>query len=118
MIHGASAACRARDPGSQDSKAHFIVPQEGEDGVVHIEATARWREQLTAEHTRNKTVNRRSIAVWLELESPDSLPSPAQSEALARLVARLRSVYGIPADRIFTHSEVDVETMCGSAARQ
>jgi N-acetyl-anhydromuramyl-L-alanine amidase AmpD len=118
VIHGASAACRARDPGSQDSKAHFIVPQEGEDGVVHIEATARWREQLTAEHTRNKTVNRRSIAVWLELESPDSLPSPAQSEALARLVARLRSVYGIPADRIFTHSEVDVETMCGSAARQ
>jgi N-acetylmuramoyl-L-alanine amidase-like protein len=114
VIHGASAACRARDPGSQDSRAHFIVPAEGEDGVVRIEATPRWREQLTAEHTRNKPVNRRSIAVWVDLPSPDSEPSPAQATALAGLVARLRAVYGIPAEHIFTHAEVDVETTCGA----
>ena len=117
VIHGASPACRHREPGSQDSKAHFVVPMEGDDGVVRIEATTRWREQLTADHTRNKTVNRRSIAVWMELATAESLPSPAQSEALRRLVDRLRSVYGIPAERIFTHSEVDVATTCGSAVR-
>jgi hypothetical protein len=117
VIHGASASCRAREPGSQDSKAHFVVPLEGEDGAVRVEATARWREQLTAEHTRNRTVNRRSIAVWMDLPAPDAGPSSAQAAALAALLERLRSVYGIPADRIFTHFEVDVETTCGSTVR-
>ncbi len=114
VIHGASAACRAREAGSQDSKAHFIVPAEDAEGVVRIEATPRWREQLTAQHTRNKIVNRRSIAVWVDLPMPESEPSPAQSAALAVLVDRLRALYGIPAERIFTHAEVDVGTTCGS----
>jgi len=117
VIH-AAATCRARDPGSQDSRAHFVVPLEGEDGVVRIEATSRWREQLTAEHTRNKTVNRRSIAVWLECPAADVSPSPAQFAALAKLLERLKSVYGIPAERIFTHSEVDIDTTCGTVIRK
>lgn len=117
VIHG-SPACRSSDPGSQDSKAHFVIPGEGEDGVVRIEATARWREQLTAEHTRNKAVNRRSIAIWLVLPGPDFGPSPAQTAALAGLVDRLRSIYGIPLERTFTHSDVDVDTTCGSIVRR
>ena len=116
VIHGTSGACRPRDPGSQDSRAHFVVPPEGGDGGVRIEATPRWREQLTAEHTRNRTVNRRSIAIWVELPAPEASPSPAQAAALAALVVRLRSLYGIPAERIFTHSGVDVSTTCGSTA--
>ena len=118
VIHGAAPGCRARDPGSQDSRAHFIVPLEGEDGVVRIEATSRWREQLTAEHTRNKTVNRRSIAVWMELPGADINPSPAQSAALVRLLERLKAIYGIPAERIFTHADVDVDTTCGNMIRR
>jgi hypothetical protein len=114
VIHGASVSCRARDPGSQDSRAHFIVPLEGEDGVVRVESTPRWREQLIAEHTRNKAVNRRSIAVWMDLTSPDSSPSPGQAAALRALLERLRAVYGIPANLIFSHAEVDVETTCGA----
>ena len=113
VIHGASKTCRARDPGSQDSRAHFIVPAEDLDGTVRIEATPRWKEQLTAEHTRNKTVNRRSIAVWIELSGPEAEPSPAQSAALDGLIDRLKALYGIPAEHIFTHAEVDVDTTCG-----
>src|SRR5262245_14006694 len=101
VIHG---ACTPADPGSQDTKAHFVVPMEDEDGVVRIEATPRWKEQLTAEHTRNKTVNRRSIAVWVRLPGPDFGPSPAQSAVTAALVEKLRSNYGIPAERVFTHA--------------
>ena len=115
VIH---AGCKAQAAGSQDSKAHFIVPREGDDGVVRIEATPRWKEQLTAEHTRNKTVNRRSIGVWVELASPDAVPSPAQSSALSTLIGKLRTNYGIPPDRVFTHADVDVETKCGTVLRR
>lgn len=114
VIH---AGCKPSAPGSKDSQAHFVIPQEGDDGVVRIEATARWREQLTGEHTRNKTVNRRSIAVWIVVPGPDFGPSAAQTSALATLVDRLRSVYGIPAERIFTHAEVDVDVKCGGLIR-
>jgi N-acetyl-anhydromuramyl-L-alanine amidase AmpD len=117
VIH-AAATCKPRDPGSQDSRAHFIVPQEDQSGIVRIEATPRWREQLAADHTRNKTVNRRSIGVWVELASPDAVPSPAQSSALASLVGKLRTNYGIPPERVFTHAEVDVETKCGTVLRR
>jgi N-acetyl-anhydromuramyl-L-alanine amidase AmpD len=116
VIHGAST-CRAQEPGSKDSRAHFLVPQEDANGLVAIEATPRWREQLTAQHTRNRTVNRRSVAVWVELAVPDAGPSPAQAAALARLVERLRTAYGIPAERVFTHAEVDVDVTCGSVFR-
>ena len=116
VIHGASA-CRAQEPGSKDYRAHFLVPQEDATGVVSIESTPRWREQLTADHTRNRTVNRRSIAVWVELKAADSSPSPAQSAAVTTLVERLRSVYGIPADMVFTHAEVDVDVKCGAVFR-
>ena len=117
VIH-AAATCKPRDPGSQDSRAHFIVPLEDESGIVRIEATSRWREQLTADHTRNKTVNRRSIGVWVELASPDAVPSPAQSSALASLTGRLRAICGIPAERVFTHADVDVDTKCGTVLRR
>lgn len=116
VVH-AAAGCRASDPGSQDSRAHFTIPREDESGLVTVEATARWRDQLAAEHTRNKVVNRRSIAVWLDLSKDDARPTPAQTAALAGLVERLRSVYGIPKDRVFTHEDVDVETKCGALVK-
>ena len=114
VIHGSSEACRKSDPGSRDSRAHFVVPMEDEEGVVRIESTPRWREQLAATHTRNLAVNRRSIAVWVDLPVPGAEPSPAQRAALADLVARLRAQYGIPEHRVFAHAEVDVQTGCGS----
>jgi len=116
VVH-ASAGCRASDPGSQDSRAHFMIPRQDESGLVRVEATARWRDQLAAEHTRNKTVNRRSIAIWLDLPGKDENPTPAQSAALTGLVDRLRSMYGIPRDRVFTHEDVDVETKCGARVK-
>jgi hypothetical protein len=115
VIHG---ACKPAEPGSQDTKAHFVVPAEGEDGVVRIESTPRWKEQLTAEHTRNKTVNRKSIAVWIQLPGADFSPSPAQVSATAALVEKLKAVYGIPPERVFTHADVDVDTTCGASLRR
>jgi hypothetical protein len=115
VIHG---ACRAQEPGSKDSRAHFRVPREDASGFVAIEATPRWKEQLTSEHTRNRTVNRRSIAVWVDLAARDAGPSPAQAAALALLVERLRSTYGIAGDLVFTHADVDVDVTCGAVFKR
>lgn len=114
VVHGASDDCRKSDPGSRDSRAHFVIPVEDAGGAVRIESTPRWREQLAAAHTRNLVVNRRSIAVWVEIPVAGADPTPAQEAALADLIARLRAQYGIPEDRVFAHAEVDLETKCGS----
>ncbi|HEY3225365.1 MAG TPA: peptidoglycan recognition family protein [Planctomycetota bacterium] len=116
VVHGASDDCRRSDPGSRDSRVHFVVPVENAEGAVRIESTTRWREQLAAAHTRNLVVNRRSIAVWVEIPTAESDPSPAQMAALADLISRLRAQYGIPENRVFAHADVDLETTCGSGS--
>jgi hypothetical protein len=114
VLHGASPGCRRADPGSRDSRAHFVVPAEDDAGRVLVEATSRWREQLAAVHTRNVAVNRRSISVWVDLPAPGASPSPAQRAALVDLVKRLQAQFGIPVSRVFAHAEVDLDAPCGA----
>jgi len=116
VLHGASPACLRAEPGSRDSRAHFVVPVEDDAGRVLIEATPRWREQLAAVHTRNVMVNRRSIAVWVDLADSSDSPSPAQKAAILDLVNRLRAQFGIPASRVFAHADVDLDAPCGAGA--
>jgi N-acetyl-anhydromuramyl-L-alanine amidase AmpD len=111
IIHGPSSACPRTRPGSRDVQAHFIIPPIDATGTVRPEPTARWKEQLAATHTRNTSVNRKSISIWID--APSGEPAAVQIEALRDLVGRLRAEYGIAADRIYSHAEVDTVS-CGA----
>ncbi|MBI4566633.1 MAG: N-acetylmuramoyl-L-alanine amidase [Planctomycetes bacterium] len=117
VIHGGPKACRSSAPGSKDGQAHFIVSRPNGQEAVRVEATPRWQEQFPSRHTRNREWNRHAIAIWVDSEPSARGWTAAQRAMLSELVRRLRVRYGIPAERVYLHGDIEPAVSCGRTRR-
>ena len=112
--HGGSAAAFERNHRTRlgGLAYHFIIGNGSgaADGVV--ETGYRWRDQIPGPHTKNQDVNLESIAICMVGDLEAGAPSKKQMTALIELLEKLCREGQIPAERIRSHREVDVETLC------
>ena len=90
---------------------HFLIGN-GEgmpDGAV--EATFRWRGQLSGAHAGRRAENELGVGVCLVGDFDAADPTPAQLASARRLIAFLRERYDLPAERVVPHGEISA-TAC------
>lgn len=112
--HGGSAAAFERDHRTRlgGLAYHFVIGNGSGRPDGTVETGYRWRDQLTAPHTKNAEANRESIAICLVGDFQARGPTDRQVQSLMDLLDRLCRDYRIPADRVRSHREVDAETLC------
>lgn len=112
--HGGSAAAFERNHRARlgGLAYHFIIGNGSgtADGVVEV--GYRWRDQIPGPHTKNQDVNLESIAICLVGDLEAGAPTRKQMAALLDLLEKLCREGQISPDRIRSHREVDVETLC------
>src|SRR6185295_9739652 len=80
------------------------------DGAVEV--GYRWRDQIPGPHTKNQDVNLESIAICLVGDLETGVPTKKQMTSLLDLLEKTCREGRIPADRVRSHREMDVETLC------
>ena len=112
--HGGSAAAFERNHRSRlgGLAYHFIIGNGSgaPDGTVEI--GYRWRDQVPGPHTKNQDVNLESIAICLVGDLEAGAPTKKQMAALMDLLEKVCREGQISADRVRSHREVDVDTLC------
>jgi N-acetyl-anhydromuramyl-L-alanine amidase AmpD len=91
---------------------HFIIGNGSGSPDGGVETGYRWRDQIPGPHTKNQAMNQESIAVCLVGDLTAAPPTRRQVESLVGLLERLCRENGIPAGRIYSHREVDPQTLC------
>ena len=98
---------------------HFVITngQGGEDGLVQV--GSRWVKQKWGAHcggTPNNDYNNHGIGICLVGDFCDKLPSPAQLQALRKLVIFLADRYGIGGSCVIGHCDApNSSTACPGA---
>lgn len=112
--HGGSAAAFERNHRTRlgGLAYHFIIGNGSGTADGTVEIGYRWRDQIPGPHTKNQDVNLRSIAICLVGDLETGAPTKKQMGALLDLLEKLSRENQIPAERIRSHREVDVETLC------
>ena len=87
---------------------HFVIDNGngGPDG--RIETGPRWRSQKWGAHTGNtpaNAYNNYGVGICLVGDFTDKMPTPAQRQALAKLVSQLCTRYSIPAQNVIGHRD-------------
>lgn len=113
---GESLNAQARSAGLQGMGYHFVVGNGNglDDGDVHV--GYRWLQQVPGAHTagsKGDWYNRHGIGVCLVGNFDRQRPTQAQLRRLGELVRELQTKFGIPAERVFLHSEVAPTTSPG-----
>ncbi len=83
----------------------FVIGNGTDTGDGEIEVTFRWREQRDGVHA--KGWDDVSIGICLVGNYEETPPTPAQREALVRLVRHLRRRFAIPAERVVAHHKLN-----------
>ncbi|MBL9085701.1 MAG: N-acetylmuramoyl-L-alanine amidase, partial [Planctomycetia bacterium] len=83
----------------------FVIGNGTDTGDGEIEVTFRWREQRDGVHA--KGWDDVSIGICLVGNYEETPPTPAQREALVRLVRHLRRRFSIPAERVVAHQKLN-----------
>jgi hypothetical protein len=112
--HGGSAAAFERNHRTRlgGLAYHFIIGNGSGAADGAVEVGYRWRDQIPGPHTKNQDVNLESIAICLVGDLETGAPTKKQMAALLDLLEKLCREGQIPAQRIRSHREVDVETLC------
>jgi len=112
--HGGSAAAFERNhrPRLGGLAYHFIIGNGSGAADGAVEIGYRWRDQIPGPHTKNQDVNLESIAICLVGDLETGAPTKKQMAGLVELLEKLCREGHIPAERIRSHREVDVETLC------
>ena len=112
--HGGSAAAFERNHRARlgGLAYHFIIGNGSGAGDGVVEVGYRWRDQLPGPHTKNQDVNLESIAICLVGDFETGAPTKKQLAALLELLEKLCREGRIPADKVRSHKEVDIETVC------
>ena len=85
---------------------HFVIGNGNGMGDGEIESTFRWREQLHGAHAGANEYNQHGIGIALVGNFENAPPSPAQLAAVKRLVAVMKSEYGIGSNKVIGHKDV------------
>lgn len=85
---------------------HFVIGNGDGMGDGEIAATFRWREQCDGAHAGVSTFNQFGIGVCLIGDFDAGPPTPAQLQALERLIAALRQEYGIEETELLAHRDL------------
>lgn len=83
----------------------FVIGNGTDTGDGEIEVTFRWREQRDGVHA--KGWDDVSIGICLVGNYEETPPTPAQREALVRLLRHLRRRFAIPAERVVAHKKLN-----------
>lgn len=117
VIHDSGSA--ADSPESLDAKARgmglrglgydFVIGNGNgmADGQLHV--GYRWRGQLAGAHAAGKDAdwfNRHAVGICLVGDGNRQRPTAAQVSQLVRLVNTLRRELGVPAERVYLHSQL------------
>jgi hypothetical protein len=87
----------------------FVVGNGSDTGDGEIEVTFRWREQREGAHA--KGWNDLAVGICLVGNFEETDPTPAQREALVRLVRHLRRRFQVPPERVVGHGSLN-PTLC------
>jgi hypothetical protein len=98
---------------------HFVIGNGTQSGNGEIEVGFRWREQREGAHARARAGddnrwNLHGIGICLVGDFTNVAPSPAQMDALVRLVRALMAEYHLDAKDVFPHKIVH-DTECPGA---
>lgn len=85
---------------------HFVIGNGNGMTDGEIEATFRWRQQLHGAHAGVGDYNNQGIGIALVGNFDQGPPTRAQLAAVKRLVATLKSDYGIAAENVVGHSDI------------
>ena len=112
--HGGSAAAFERNHRARlgGLAYHFVIGNGSGTSDGLVETGYRWQDQIPGPHTKNVDVNRRSVAVCLVGNLDKAPPTRRQISALLPLLERLCRECKIPGERIYSHREVDPQTVC------
>jgi N-acetyl-anhydromuramyl-L-alanine amidase AmpD len=91
---------------------HFIIGNGSGSPDGAVETGYRWRDQIPGPHTKNQAANRESVAVCIVGDLTAAPPTRRQVEALLGLLEKLCREHGISPERIYSHREVDPQTLC------
>ena len=83
----------------------FVIGNGTDSGDGEIEVTFRWREQRDGVHA--KGWDDVSIGICLVGNYEETPPTPAQRDALVRLLRHLRRRFAIPAERVVAHKALN-----------
>lgn len=95
-----------------DLTFHFLLGNGRGSADGAVERGYRWRDQIPGPHTGRPEIDRESIGICLEGDLEDGPPTRRQIGALLSLLERLCRDYGIPAERVRSHHEVDPGASC------
>ncbi len=93
---------------------HFVIGNGNGMGDGEIEPTFRWKKQMHGAHAGVNEYNQRGIGIALIGNFEEHDPTPAQIQALQRLLIALARRYGIAPEDIIGHSDVK-STACPGA---
>jgi hypothetical protein len=112
--HGGSAAAFERNHRARlgGLAYHFIIGNGSGAADGTVEIGYRWRDQIPGPHTKNQDINLESVAICLVGDLEAGAPTKKQMAALMDLLEKVCREGQIPADRVRSHREVDVETVC------
>jgi hypothetical protein len=85
---------------------HFVIGNGAGMRDGEIEPTFRWKQQLSGAHAGVNDYNELGIGVVLVGNFEKRHPTPAQLQAVKRLIGTLSRDFGIPADRVIGHADV------------
>ena len=92
---------------------HFVIGNGKGSGDGEVEVSPRWTYQLQGGHVDREEVNELGIGIWMVGDYTKSPPTPAQMEAVLRLLGQLQVDFDIPTERIFGHCEINSKpTIC------
>jgi len=92
---------------------HFVIGNGSLSGDGEIEVSKRWIKQLGGGHVDRETINELGIGIGLVGDFTKTTATPAQMDALLKLLSELQSEFNIPAERVFGHCEINRKpTIC------
>lgn len=85
---------------------HFVIGngQGMPDGAV--EPTFRWRQQLPGAHAGDAEINQTGVGIALVGNFDQSPPTPAQREAVTRLIRHLLGTLELTPERVIGHGDI------------
>jgi hypothetical protein len=112
--HGGSAAAFERNHRARlgGLAYHFIIGNGSGAPDGTVEVGYRWRDQLPGPHTKKQDVNLESVAICLVGDLEAGAPTKKQMAALLDVLEKVCREGQIAPDRVRSHREVDVETLC------